>query len=206
MGTRDFFAGALPARKIVQYTAGETIISQGDECTDVYYIEEGVVKLTLVSNHGKSAVLGILGPGDFFGEGCIGEQGVYLTSAIALVNSSVSIIKRKTMIRLIEEDRSLCSRFIRYLLTRSQRIDQNLIDHLLNSSEKRLARTLLLLAKSGAGNKVVFERISQDTLAEMVGTTRSRINFFMNKFRKLGFIQYNGGLRVHSSLARVLAE
>jgi len=206
LGTRDFFAGALPARKIVQYTAGETIISQGEECTDVYYIEEGVVKLTLVSNHGKSAVLGILGPGDFFGEGCIGEQGVYLTSAIALANSSVSIIKRKTMIRLIEEDRSLCSRFIRYLLKRSQRIDQNLIDHLLNSSEKRLARTLLLLAKSGAGNKVVFERISQDTLAEMVGTTRSRINFFMNKFRKLGFIHYNGGLKVHSSLARVLSE
>src|SRR3989440_8805952 len=198
LGTRDFFAAALPARKIVQYAAGETIISQGDECTDVYYIEEGVVKLTLVSNHGKSAVLGILGPGDFFGEGCIGEQGVYLTSAIALVNSSVSIIKRKTMLRLIEEDRSLCSRFIRYLLTRSQRIDQNLIDHLLNSSEKRLARTLLLLAKSGAGNKVVFERISQDTLAEMVGTTRSRINFFMNKFRKLGFIHYNVGLKVHS--------
>ena len=206
LGSKGFFATALPARKIMQYGTNETIISQGDDCTDVYYIEEGVVKLTLVSNHGKSAVLGILGPGDFFGEGCIGEQSLYLTSAIALIPSSVSIVKRKTMIRLIEQDRSLCSRFIRYLLTRSQRIDQNLIDHLLNSSEKRLARTLLLLAKSGAGNKLIFEKISQDTLAEMVGTTRSRINFFMNKFRKLGFIHYNGGLKVHSSLARVLGE
>src|SRR5256885_10877305 len=153
LGARDLFAAALPARKIVQYTAGETIISQGDECTDVYYIEDGVVKLTLVSNHGKSAVLGILGPGDFFGEGCIGEQNVYLTSAIALIDSSISIIKRKTMARLIEEDRSICSRFIKYLLMRNQRIDQNLIDHLLNSSEKRLARTLLLLAKSETGSK-----------------------------------------------------
>jgi CRP-like cAMP-binding protein len=203
---KAFFATALPARKIAAYTAGETIISQGDECTDVYYIEDGVVKLTLVSNHGKSAVLGILGPGDFFGEGCIGEQSVYLTSAIALVDSSISIIKRKTMMRLIEEDRSVCSRFIKYLLIRNQRIDQNLIDHLLNSSEKRLARTLLLLARSDAGSKLIFERISQDTLAEMVGTTRSRINFFMNKFRKLGFIHYNGGLKVHNSLAKVLAQ
>ena len=205
-GPRGFFATALPERKVVQYQAGQTIISQGDECTDIYYIDEGVVKLTLVSNRGKSAVLGILGPGDFFGEACINSQTPYLTSAVALVNSSISVIKRKTMIRLIEQDRSLCARFIKYLLARSQRVEQNLIDHLLNSSEKRLARTLILLAQSGAGDKPVFEKISQDTLAEMVGTTRSRINFFMNKFRKLGFIHYNGGLKVHSSLARVLAE
>jgi CRP/FNR family transcriptional regulator, cyclic AMP receptor protein len=205
-GPKGFFATALPARKITPYKAGETIVSQGDACTDVCYIEEGLVKLTLVSNRGKSAVLGILGPGDFFGEGCISEQSQYLTSAVALIPSSVSIIKRKTMIRLIEQDRSLCTRFIKYLLARSQRIDQNLIDHLLNSSEKRLARTLLLLAKSGAGNKLIFKKISQDTLAEMVGTTRSRINFFMNKFRKSGFIHYNGDLKIHSSLASVLGE
>src|SRR5256885_2708599 len=206
LGTRGFFAAALPARKIVDYKAGETIISQGDECKEVHYIEEGVVKLTLVSNHGRSAVLRILGAGDFFGEGCMGDQSAYLTSAIALVASQISVIKRKTMMRLIEEDRSVCTRFLGYLLKRNQTIDQNLIDHLLNSSEKRLARTLLLLARTGGGSSFVFEKISQDTLAEMVGTTRSRINFFMNKFRKLGFIHYNGGLKIHSSLARVLAE
>ena len=204
MAPKGFFGTALPARKIMQYRAGEIIISQGDECTDVFYIEEGVVKLTLVSNHGKSAVLGILGPGDFFGEGCIGEQKLYLTSAVALIPSSISIIKRKAMIRLIEQDRSLCTRFIRYLLARSRRIDQNLIDHLLNSSEKRLARTLLLLAKSGAGNKLIFEKINQDTLAEMVGTTRSRINFFMKKFQRLGFIDYTKGLKVNNSLLTVV--
>ena len=206
LGTQGFFATALPVRKIVQYKAGETIVSQGDECTDVHYIEEGAVKLTLVSNHGRSAVLGILGTGDFFGEGCIGGQSAYLTSATALVATSISIIKRKIMVRLIEEDRSVCSRFVSYLLKRSQTIDQNLIDHLLNSSEKRLARTLLLLARTGGGSSLIFEKISQDTLAEMVGTTRSRINFFMNKFRKQGFIHYNGGLKIHGSLARVLAE
>src|SRR5256885_16696413 len=122
LGARDLFAAALPARKIVQYTAGETIISQGDECTDVYYIEEGVVKLTLVSNHGRSAVLRILGAGDFFGEGCMGDQSAYLTSAIAMVARKISVIKRKNMMRLIEEDRSDCSRFLGYLLKRNKTI------------------------------------------------------------------------------------
>jgi len=130
-----------------------------------------------------------------------------LTSAVALVRSSVSKIKRKVMLRLVEDDPEASRRFINYLLTRNLRMEQNLIDHLFNSSEKRLARTLLLLAKSGAGGKPpLFEKINQDTLAEMVGTTRSRINFFMNKFRKLGFIHYNGGLKVHNSLVRVLQD
>jgi CRP/FNR family transcriptional regulator, cyclic AMP receptor protein len=198
----------LPARKIVEFRAGETIISQGDECTDVHYIDEGVVKLTSVSNRGRGAVLGILGSGDFFGESCISGQSVYLTSATALVRSKVSIIRRKAMMRLVEEDPAVSMRFINYLLLRNLRMEQNLMDHLFNSSEKRLARTLLLLARSADGRKLspIFDKINQDTLAEMVGTTRSRINFFMNKFRKLGFIHYNGGLKVHNSLARVLEE
>jgi CRP-like cAMP-binding protein len=133
---------------------------------------------------------------------------VYLTSAIALVSSKVSILRRKAMVRLVEEDPAVSMRFINYLLLRNLRMEQNLIDHLFNSSEKRLARTLLLLARSGEEGKLppIIEKINQDTLAEMVGTTRSRINFFMNKFRKLGFIHYNGGLKVHNSLARVLEE
>ena len=202
------FSAALPARKIVEFLAGETIISQGDECTDVHYIDEGIVKLTSVSNRGRGAVLGILSSGDFFGESCISGQSVYLTSAVALVGSKVSIIKRKAMLRVLEEDPSVSMTFMNYLLLRNLRMEQNLIDHLFNSSEKRLARTLLLLARSGEGGKLpaIFEKINQDTLAEMVGTTRSRINFFMNKFRKEGHIHYNGGLKVHGSLARILEE
>ena len=202
------FPAALPARKTVEYQPGQTIISQGDECNDVHYVDEGVVKLTSVSNRGRGAVLGILGTGDFFGESCMSGQSVYLTSAVALVRSKVSRIRRKVMHKLVEEDPAISTRFINYLLQRNLRMEQNLIDHLFNSSEKRLARTLLLLARSGDGGKLppIFEKISQDMLAEMVGTTRSRINFFMNKFRKLGFIHYNGGLKVHESLARVLED
>lgn len=207
-GPKGFFDVALPGRKIVKYKAGQTIVSQGEECTEIYYIEEGVVKLTLVSNRGRAAVLGILREGDFFGEGCLTAQNTHPTSAIALVDSSISIIKVKTIVRLVEDDRLFCSRFIDYLLLRNSRMQQNLVDHLFDSSEKRLARTLLTLARSGTRGKrpSILENISQDTLAEMVGTTRSRINFFMNKFRKLGFIQYNGGVKVHSSLADVLSE
>ncbi len=208
VGVPNFFAKALPSKKIKEYKAGETIISQGEDCTDVHYIEKGVVKLTLVSNRGKGAVLGILGEGDFFGEACITGETVYSTSAIALVPSVVNIIKGKAMLRLVEEDPSVSTHFINYLLTRNRRIEQDLIDHMFNFSEKRLARTLLLLARGRQGGEVapVLEKIGQDTLAEMVGTTRSRVNFFMNKFRKLGFIHYNGGLTVHDSLASVLQE
>ena len=207
-GAPQVFPAALPERKMLEYQPGQTIISQGDECNDVHYIEEGVIKLTSVSNRGRGAVLGILGSGDFFGESCMSGQSVYLTSAVALVRSSVSMIRRKTMLKLVQEDPAISMRFINYLLQRNLRMEQNLIDHLFNSSEKRLARTLLLLARSGAGGKLppIFEKISQDMLAEMVGTTRPRINFFMNKFRKLGFVHYNGGLKVHESLARVLED
>jgi CRP/FNR family transcriptional regulator, cyclic AMP receptor protein len=204
----SFFASALPSKKIKEFKPGETIISQGEDCTDVHYIEKGIVKLTLVSNRGKGAVLGILGEGDFFGEACITGEAVYSTSAIALVPSTVNIIKGKSMLRMVEEDPSISKHFINYLVMRNRRIEQDLIDHMFNFSEKRLARTLLLLAHSRPGDDAapILDKIGQDTLAEMVGTTRSRVNFFMNKFRKLGFIHYNGGLRVHDSLEKLLND
>jgi CRP/FNR family transcriptional regulator, cyclic AMP receptor protein len=207
-GKRSFFTDALPARKTKEYKAGQTITTQGEKCTDVHYIEKGVVKLTLVSKRGKGAVLGILGEGDFFGESCITRDTIYATSAIALGNCVISVIKGKAMLKLVKEDPSVSTQFINYLLTRNRRIEQDLIDHLFNSSEKRLARTLLLLAKAKPNGDTpsVLEKIGQDTLAEMVGTTRSRVNFFMNKFRKSGFIHYNGGLQVFDSLATVLQE
>jgi CRP/FNR family cyclic AMP-dependent transcriptional regulator len=207
-GTPGFFAKALPSKKTKEFQAGEIIISQGEDCTDVHYIEKGVVKLTLVSNRGKGAVLGILGEGDFFGEACIAGGTVYSTSAIALVTSTVNIIKGKALLRMVEENPALSTHFINYLVMRNRRIEQDLIDHMFNFSEKRLARTLLLLARSRQGDQAapILGKIGQDTLAEMVGTTRSRVNFFMNKFRKLGYIYYNGGLTVYDSLTSVLNE
>jgi len=202
------FAAALTGTNPREFQAGQTIVSQGEECTDVYYIEKGMVKLTLVSNRGKGAVLGILGQGDFFGEACISGDAVFSTSAIALAPSVIHVIKRKAMIRMVEENPVLSANFIAYLLTRNRRIEQDLIDHMFNFSEKRLARVLLLLARIGKDGEVapILEKIGQDTLAEMVGTTRSRVNFFMNKFRKQGHIHYNGGLKVHDSLESVLHE
>jgi CRP-like cAMP-binding protein len=205
---RELFGVALRGSKTLHCSPGETIVAQGDECTDVHYIEDGLVKLTLVSKRGRGAVLGILGKGEFFGEGCIRGESVYLTSAITLVDSTLRVIKRRTMQRLVEEDPVVASRLILHLLGRNQRIEQDLIDHLFNSSEKRLARILLTLGQSETGNGVpsVLESIGQDMLAEMVGTTRSRVNFFMNKFRKLGFIHYNGGLKVYEALGEVLRD
>jgi CRP/FNR family transcriptional regulator, cyclic AMP receptor protein len=204
------FPVGLPVSKPVHYHAGETIFSQGDECTDVHYIQEGVVKLTLVSKRGRGGILGFLGRGDFFGENCLNGLAYYSTSAVALVPGTMMIINRKKMVRIINEEPSVCSRFINYLLARNHRIEEDLIDHLFNSSEKRLARTLLLLADYDAGNAdvTIMSRITQDTLAEMIGTTRPRVNFFMNKFRKLGFIHYdkNGRLEVYKELAKVLHD
>ena len=204
--TQEFVSELVASKKTERYDAGDLIISQGDDCSDVHYIEKGLVKLTLVSEGGKGAVLGILGQGDFFGESCIINQSAHLTSAVALVPCMIVIIKRRTMVRLIEEEPSVSRYLINYLLMRNQSMQQDIIDHLFHSSEKRLARTLLMLAQYGKGEKAshVLANISQDTLAEMIGTTRSRVNFFMNKFRKLGFIQYNGGLTVNDSLAEVL--
>ncbi len=207
---KALFPVGLPASKLVHYSARATIFSQGDECTAVHYIKQGVVKLTLVSKRGRTGVLGFLGRGDFFGENCISNQAFYSTSAVALVPSSIMVINRDKMLRILEEEPSVCSQFIVYLLARNHRIEQDLIDHLFNSSEKRLARTLLLLAEYETEdvNVSIMSRINQDTLAEMVGTTRPRVNLFMNKFRKLGYIQYrkNDRLEVYKSLAEVLDE
>jgi CRP/FNR family transcriptional regulator, cyclic AMP receptor protein len=189
------FATALAGKNAKEYESGQTIVSQGEECSDVYYIEKGMVKLTLVSNRGKGAVLGILGPGDFFGEACIGGDAVFSTSAIALLPSVIDVFRRKAMLKMVEENPSLSAHFINYLLTRNRRIEQDLIDHMFNFSEKRLARVLLLLARGGKNGEVapILEKIGQDTLAEMVGTTRSRVNFFMNKFRKQGLFTITAG-------------
>jgi CRP/FNR family transcriptional regulator, cyclic AMP receptor protein len=205
---QGFFTTELPAKKTKEFQTGETIVSQGEDCKEVFYIESGLVKLTLVSKRGRSAVLGILSEGDFFGEACITGDTIYSTSAIALVPSKIIIINGKNMLNMIESDPSLSSRFVSYLLARNRRIEQDLIDHMFNFSEKRLARTLLRLAQAGQNGNIppILEKIGQDTLAEMVGTTRSRVNFFMNKFRKLGFIHYNGGLKVNPSLAQVLHD
>jgi CRP/FNR family transcriptional regulator, cyclic AMP receptor protein len=204
------FPNGLPESSLVEFDGGETIFSQGDECTAVHYIKEGVVKLALVSKRGKAAVLGFLGRGDFFGETCISSQAFYSTSAVTLVPGSVMVIDRKKMLKMLKDEPNLCSQFINYLLARNHRIEQDLIDHLFNSSEKRLARTLLLLADYEADNAgiSIMTRINQDTLAEMIGTTRPRVNLFMNKFRKLGYIHYdkNGRLEVYKSLARVLHD
>jgi CRP/FNR family transcriptional regulator, cyclic AMP receptor protein len=202
------FLGFLPAKKIVKLRAGEVIFSQGDTCGDVSYIQEGLVKLTTVSKRGRGAVLAILGPGDFAGEECLTGEAARQSSAVALVPCSIVVIKRRTMLRLIEQDRSAAAQIIGYLLQRNRRIEEALIDRVFNSSEKRLARTLLLLNEHGkrTNSPYILERISQDTLADMVGTTRSRVNFFMNKFRKLGFIRYNGGLKIYGSLQSVLQD
>jgi CRP/FNR family transcriptional regulator, cyclic AMP receptor protein len=202
------FPSVLPSARTIEYPAAGTIFSQEERCTDVHYIKMGVVKLMLVSRRGRSGILGFLGPGDFFGEGCISGRSSYLTSAIALVPTTVNVIKQKQMIHALEKEPEVCARFIRYLLARNHRIEEDLIDHLFNSCERRLARTLLLLAQydKGSTEALVLSRITHDTLADMVGSTRSRVSVFMNKFRKLGFIHYTrtGGLKIYRSLSTVL--
>jgi CRP/FNR family cyclic AMP-dependent transcriptional regulator len=208
--SRINFPALLPSARTVEYPANRTIFSQGERCTDVHYIKMGVVKLMLVSRRGRSGILGFLGPGDFFGEGCISGRASYLTSAVALVPTTVNVVKQKQMIEILEKEPAVCARFITYLLARNHRIEEDLIDHLFNSCERRLARTLLLLAQydKGSTEALVLSRITHDTLAEMVGATRSRVSVFMNKFRKLGFIHYTrtGGLKIYRSLATVLED
>jgi CRP-like cAMP-binding protein len=170
------------------------------------YIQKGGVKLSVISTTGKEAVVAILGPGDFFGEGCLAGQTVRMGTATAVTPSTVLVIDKNEMIRVLHEQHTLSDRFISYMLQRNIRIEEDLVDQLFNSSEKRLARTLLLLARYGKQDQPhrMLPKISQETLAEMIGTTRSRVNFFMNKFRKLGFIKYNGGLQVNNSLLSVV--
>jgi CRP/FNR family cyclic AMP-dependent transcriptional regulator len=189
-----------------EYRKRVTIFSQGDPGDAVFYIEKGKVKLTVVSTRGKEAVVAILGSGDFFGEGCLVGQPLRMATATAMTECSILRIQKETMTRMLRNEPALSELFMTYLLTRNVRIEEDLVDQLFNSSEKRLARILLLLTRFGKDGQqeLVVPRISQETLAEMVGTTRSRVSFFMNKFRKLGLIEYNGGLQVHSSLLGVV--
>ena len=183
-----------------------TIFSQGDAAEAVFYIQAGKVKLTVVSKQGKEAVVAILERGSFFGESCLAGQTVRSATATALEDSSLVRIDKDAMIRVLHEEPTFAELFIAYLLAHTLRVEEDLVDHLFNSSEMRLARVLLLMAHFGKEGKpeTVIAKISQETLAEMIGTTRSRVSFFMNKFRKLGFIDYNGTLRVHSSLLNVV--
>jgi CRP/FNR family transcriptional regulator, cyclic AMP receptor protein len=184
----------------------QIIFAQGSPADAVFYIEKGKVKLTVLSARGKEAVVAILGNGDFFGEGCLAGQPLRMATAIAITECSVLRVQKETMIRMLHNEPALSELFMTYLLSRNIRIEEDLVDQLFNSSEKRLARILLLLTQFGKNgqHEAVVPRISQETLAEMVGTTRSRVSFFMNKFRKLGFVDYNGGLQIHSSLLSVV--
>jgi CRP/FNR family transcriptional regulator, cyclic AMP receptor protein len=201
-----FLDSAGVARKITEYRKAETIFSQGDPCKSVMYVQKGEVRLSVVSKIGKEAVVAILGPGDFVGEGALAGQPVRMATATAATAATLLVINMKEMNRVLHAEHALSDRFITYMLERNIRIEEDLIDQLFNSSEKRLARTLLLLARYGMREKPqwVIPKVSQETLAEMIGTTRSRVNFFMNKFKKLGFIKYNGGLQINASLLAVV--
>ena len=195
-------------RKIVAFPKRQTIFVQGDSSDAVFYIQEGKVKLTVVSKTGKEATIGILNEGDFFGEGCLTGQPLRLCSATAMTDCSVMKIDKKSMVEVLHREHAFSDMFVAYLLTRNIRYEADLVDQLFNSSEKRLARLLLLLARFGRDGKpqVAIPKLSQETLAEMVGTSRPRVSFFMNRFRKLGFIDYHAGnaLQVHSSLLNVV--
>ena len=201
-----FLRSAGAGKTIVTYQPSDVIFSQGDASDSVRYIQEGAVKLSVHSRGGKEAVVAMLGPGDFFGERALAGHPVRLETATALTATTVLSVQKQEMIRVLHDQHALSDRFITYMLARNLRIEADLVDQLFNSSEKRLARTLLLLARFGKPDQTyrVLPRISQETLAEMIGTTRSRVNFFMNKFKKLGFIEYNGGLKVHHSLLTVI--
>lgn len=189
-----------------EYRNKQAVFSQGDAADAVFFIQSGKVKLTVVSTRGKEAVIGVLERGSFFGEGCLAGQPLRMATASAMQPSRITRVGRSTMVRLLHRDPEFAQLFIAYLLSRNVRIEEDLVDQLFNSSEKRLARILLLLAHFGKESRPesVIPKVSQETLAAMVGTTRSRVSYFMNRFRKLGFIQYNGGLQVHSALLTVV--
>jgi CRP/FNR family cyclic AMP-dependent transcriptional regulator len=198
------WTGARTERQ--EYTAEATIFAQGDPATSVLYVETGTVRLSVVSHAGKEAVVAVLDAGHFFGEGCLAGQAQRMATATAMAPTVVLTVEKQEMMRQLHARPAFADRFLTHMLTRNIRIEEDLIDQLFNSSEKRLARTLLLLARYGEpeASHRTLPRVSQEVLAEMVGTTRSRVNFFMNKFRKLGFIDYNGGLKVNNSLLSVV--
>jgi len=201
-----FLASNGVARKAVEYQRKATIFEQGNSSDHVMYIQEGGVKLSVVNGVGKEAIVAILGPGDFFGEVCLSGQKVSRATATAITATTVLVIEKKEMIRVLHTEHAFSDRFIKHMLSRNIRVEEDLVDQLFNSTEKRLARTLLLLARYGKNDQPdkLIPKISQETLAEMIGTTRSRVNLFMNKFKKLGFIHNNGGLHINSSLLSVV--
>lgn len=203
-----FLDSAGAARRVAKYRRSEVVFAQGDPCTSVMYIQDGSIKLSVLSRAGKEAVVAVLGPGDFFGEGALADQPVRMGTATALMPSTVLVIDKREMIRVLHEQHAFSDRFIAYMVSRNIRVEADLVDQLFNSSEKRLARTLLLLTRYGKEGRPqgVLPKVSQETLAEMVGTTRSRVNFFMNKFKKLGLIDYTSGgdITIHSSLVSVV--
>jgi CRP/FNR family transcriptional regulator, cyclic AMP receptor protein len=205
---KTFLSTLNGGRKIQAFSKKQTIFVQGDSSDAVFYIKEGRVKLTVVSKVGKEATIGILNEGAFFGEGCLTGQRLRLCSATAMTDCSVMRIEKKSMVEVLHREHEFSDMFVAYLLARNIRYEEDLVDQLFNSSEKRLARTLLLLAHFGkdGNHETVIPKMSQETLAEMIGTTRSRVSFFMNRFRKLGLIDYDGGsgLQVHSSLLNIV--
>jgi CRP/FNR family transcriptional regulator, cyclic AMP receptor protein len=205
---KTFLSTMDGGRKIAAFPKKQTIFAQGDPSDVVFYIQKGKVKLTVVSQIGKEATIGILNEGDFCGEGCLTGQPLRLCSATAMTDCTVMRIDKKSMVEVLHREPAFSELFVAYLLTRNIRYEEDLVDQLFNSSEKRLARILLLLAQFGKDGKpeTVIPKISQEMLAEMIGTTRSRVSFFMNRFRKLGFIDYHAGdeLQVHSSLLNIV--
>ena len=203
---QDFLDSAGVARMVTEFRKKQIIYSQGDPGQNVLYIQKGAVRLSVVNETGREAVVAVLGPGDFFGEGCLAGQPLRIGTATAIAPTTALVIEKKEMVRVLHHEHAFSDRFISFMLARNIRIEEDLVDQLFNSSEKRLARTLLLLARYGKEGKPqrVLPKVSQEMLAEMVGTTRSRVNFFMNKFRKLGFIKYNGGLQINTSLMSVV--
>jgi CRP/FNR family transcriptional regulator, cyclic AMP receptor protein len=201
-----FLDTADAARRLLKFRRVEKIYSQGDPARSVMYIQEGGVRLSVVSESGKEAVVAVLGPRDFFGEGCLAGQPVCMATATAIVPTSILAIDKDEMMRVLRTEHAFSDLFISHMLTRNIRVEEDLVDQLFNSSEKRLARALLLLARYGKDDQPhgVIPKISQEVLAETIGTTRSRVNFFMNKFKKLGFIKYNGGLQINTSLLSVV--
>jgi CRP/FNR family transcriptional regulator, cyclic AMP receptor protein len=203
---RVFLATVSQGRSLFEYRSEQGVFTQGDPADSVFFIVQGKVKIAVTSEQGKEAVIAVLGEGDFFGEGCLIAQPLRLATAIAMSKTTAMRIEKAEMIRVLHDEPAFAEVFTSHLLTRNSQIEADLVDHLFNSSEKRLARTLLLLANFGKEGRPepITMKISQEMLAEMVGTTRSRVSFFMNRFRKLGFIEYNGSLKVHSSLVSVL--
>ena len=201
-----FLAKVGRGRSVSDYRKNQRVFSQGEPADSIFYIQKGKLKLTVISKHGKEAIIAILGATDFFGEGSLAGQSQRMSTATSMSDCSIMRLEKTHIISVLHEEPAFSELFLKYLLSRNIRIEEDLVDQLFNSSEKRLARVLLLLANFGKDGKPepVIAKVSQETLAEIVGTTRSRVSFFMNRFRRLGFIEYNGGLHVHSSLLNVV--